>query len=352
AAERLDARVPALVLQRLLERVGLEVGVLLQPARGLHDLERIRRRHQRLAQEPVRVERDRRHQLLELLRRNGRLRRVLALRVLPLGRGLLRRLLRVLRLGGLRLGILRLLVLLRRDRLLRGSERQPQVGDQQGDGVHCWRLPGPPHDSRRQARSGWARGRYCTSPRASGFESRRALAEQHPVHRARLPAIHERFRRMLVRVRAVLRSKVRQVRLEVAGKAQGPCAGPGEGFGIVKAIAYFLMTILAAVAWITLLLAGILVDSQPLRVQLAKLLGDSPLDHLFPTLESLGAVIATYTYTNVILLAMLASYLGSVAATVNIGPDSVAPAADATYPRTSALLRRFLIALALLPGRL
>jgi hypothetical protein len=119
---------------------------------------------------------------------------------------------------------------------------------------------------------------------------------------------------------------------------------------LVKGPWYFLLLGLGTSAWIALLIAGILVDSQPLRANLSALLGGSPLEHWPQTLKTLAAVIATYTYTNVCLLAMAASFLGGLAATVNIGPDSNPEATDNTYPRTSSLLRGFLIALALLAG--
>src|SRR5262245_14074322 len=113
---------------------------------------------------------------------------------------------------------------------------------------------------------------------------------------------------------------------------------------------YFALTCLTTAGWIALLVVGILVDSKPLRANLSVLLADSPLDHWLQTLKTLAAVTATYTYTNICLLAMLASYLGGIAATVNIGPDGGGAAVDRTYPRTSSLLRGFLIYLALLAG--
>ncbi len=70
--QRLDALVPRLVLQRILERRALQPGVLLAPARGLDDLERIRRRHQHLRQQRIGVERDRGQHRVEFLLLEGR----------------------------------------------------------------------------------------------------------------------------------------------------------------------------------------------------------------------------------------------------------------------------------------
>src|SRR5512139_2263341 len=69
--ERLDARVPLLLLERLRQRVALELLVLLHPVVGLHDLQGIGGRHQELGQEVVRVERYRRQQLVQLLLGEG-----------------------------------------------------------------------------------------------------------------------------------------------------------------------------------------------------------------------------------------------------------------------------------------
>ena len=67
--ERLDARIPLLLLHRVLERLTGDLGVLARPARRLDHLQRIGRRHQDLRQQIVRIECDRRHQLLDLCRR-------------------------------------------------------------------------------------------------------------------------------------------------------------------------------------------------------------------------------------------------------------------------------------------
>src|SRR5262249_52847894 len=65
--EALDAVVPALLVDRGLERIALEILVLVDPTGGLHDLERIGRRHEHQGQQRVGVERDRRDERVELL---------------------------------------------------------------------------------------------------------------------------------------------------------------------------------------------------------------------------------------------------------------------------------------------
>ena len=64
--EPLDARVPVLLLERLVERVVLQARVLPAPAVRLDDLERIRRGDQHLHEERIGIERDRRDHLVEL----------------------------------------------------------------------------------------------------------------------------------------------------------------------------------------------------------------------------------------------------------------------------------------------
>jgi hypothetical protein len=64
---RLDADVPGLLLHRLDGGVALDVRIRLDPARGLNDLQRIGRGHQHLRQQRIRIQRDRRHQRLDLL---------------------------------------------------------------------------------------------------------------------------------------------------------------------------------------------------------------------------------------------------------------------------------------------
>ena len=62
----LDAVIPRLFVDRGLQRVALEILVRFEPTLGLHDVERIGRRHQHLGEQRIGVERDRRDQLIEL----------------------------------------------------------------------------------------------------------------------------------------------------------------------------------------------------------------------------------------------------------------------------------------------
>ena len=64
--ERLHAGVPALLVQRRLQLVAGQSLVGARPAIGLHHLERIGRGHQDFGKQGVRIERDRREQLIEL----------------------------------------------------------------------------------------------------------------------------------------------------------------------------------------------------------------------------------------------------------------------------------------------
>jgi hypothetical protein len=64
--ERLHARVPGFLLHRVLEGLAGDLRVCFLPARCEHDLERIRRRHQDLSKQRIRIERDRCEQLLQL----------------------------------------------------------------------------------------------------------------------------------------------------------------------------------------------------------------------------------------------------------------------------------------------
>ena len=65
--QRLDALVPALLVDLGLQRVALERLVRGRPAVRLHHLQRISRRHQNFGEQRIRIERDRRHQRIELL---------------------------------------------------------------------------------------------------------------------------------------------------------------------------------------------------------------------------------------------------------------------------------------------
>src|SRR5437867_128950 len=67
--ERFDAGIPSILFDRPHGFVAFEVGIGSGPTRGLDDLERIRRGHQNLRQQRVRVQRDWRQHLIELLLR-------------------------------------------------------------------------------------------------------------------------------------------------------------------------------------------------------------------------------------------------------------------------------------------
>jgi hypothetical protein len=72
--QRLDAGVPGLLPERRGQLIALEGGVgrLLQPSIGFDDFQRIGRGDQDLTDQRVRIERDRRGQLIELFRRQRR----------------------------------------------------------------------------------------------------------------------------------------------------------------------------------------------------------------------------------------------------------------------------------------
>ena len=67
ARERLDAVVPGLFLDLLLQRIALQGLARFEPAIGLHHFQRIGRRRQYICQQFVGIERNRRNQRLELL---------------------------------------------------------------------------------------------------------------------------------------------------------------------------------------------------------------------------------------------------------------------------------------------
>ena len=82
--QRFDAVVPILFSNCSLQLISLEILVRLQPAFGLDDVNRVSRSHEHFGQQSVRIERNRRHELVKLLRlqqlrlgcrRPGRLRR-------------------------------------------------------------------------------------------------------------------------------------------------------------------------------------------------------------------------------------------------------------------------------------
>jgi len=82
--QRFHADIPRLTLYRLYRRIALEFGILFDPTRGMHDFQRIGRRHQYLRQHRVWIKGDRGHQCLDFLRLEcGSLRLILGGRVDP-----------------------------------------------------------------------------------------------------------------------------------------------------------------------------------------------------------------------------------------------------------------------------
>lgn len=70
--QRLDARVPVLQPGSVHQLSSLEVAVPPEPLVRFHDFQRIRTRRQYLAEQRVGVQRDRRHQVIQLVRREKR----------------------------------------------------------------------------------------------------------------------------------------------------------------------------------------------------------------------------------------------------------------------------------------
>src|SRR5882757_6963011 len=92
-------------------------------------------------------------------------------------------------------------------------------------------------------------------------------------------------------------------------------------------------------SWLSVFLLGTLVNSAPYRDRFAGFTGS--------LLEIVGdgvVVGITYTLTNVGILCLLASLLGSFGASANLGVDGDALGEqDTTAPRVSAVLRGFLV---------
>jgi hypothetical protein len=108
--------------------------------------------------------------------------------------------------------------------------------------------------------------------------------------------------------------------------------------------------------WLALFLTGTLVDSSPHRARFASFEGG------VGAVLGEGALVAvSYTLTNVALLCLLAGILGMLARKANLGADSKPGQAakhdagpdsgeDWTAPGNSAVLRGFLVYLALIAG--
>jgi hypothetical protein len=100
------------------------------------------------------------------------------------------------------------------------------------------------------------------------------------------------------------------------------------------------------VVWTGSFLAGILINSAPYRESISSLSG--PLSAL---LRDALVVATTYTYTNVAILCLLAGLLGTLARRSQLGTDEQRLSGpDTINPRSSAVLRGFLVYLALIAG--
>jgi len=98
--------------------------------------------------------------------------------------------------------------------------------------------------------------------------------------------------------------------------------------------------------WLVTFLFGTLVDSRPYREAFAALAGG-----VGEVVANGLLVLGTYTLTNIAILCLLSSLLGALAARADLNTDDEAEdAADTSSPRNSALLRGFLVYIALLAG--
>ncbi len=100
------------------------------------------------------------------------------------------------------------------------------------------------------------------------------------------------------------------------------------------------------VIWLVTFLFGTLVDSAPYRDQFSALAGG-----LLGIVTSGLLVLGTYTLTNVAILCLISSLLGALGARADLEVDHTPEvASDNSSPRNSALLRGFLVYLALIAG--
>jgi len=100
--------------------------------------------------------------------------------------------------------------------------------------------------------------------------------------------------------------------------------------------------------WMVTFLFGTLVDSRPYREAFAALAGG-----VGGVVGNGLLVLGTYTLTNIAILCLLSSLLGALGARADLNTDTEAEAAaDNSSPRNSALLRGFLVYIALLAGLL
>ena len=105
---------------------------------------------------------------------------------------------------------------------------------------------------------------------------------------------------------------------------------------------------LLAPMWLAVFMAGMLVDSEPFREGFAAFEGG------FVGLLGNGLLVAfTYTLTNVAILCTLAGVLGELGAKAVLGSDEQGgsgKAQDMSSPISSAVLRSFLVYLAVIAG--
>jgi hypothetical protein len=123
-------------------------------------------------------------------------------------------------------------------------------------------------------------------------------------------------------------------------------AGQGQARGFAR-LSLLQKGILAAaiVLWMAVFLAGTLIDSSPFRTHFAAFEGG-----LGGTVLAGAVVGVTYTLTNVGILCLLASLLGCLGSSAGLGTDAESSALDETEPLCSAILRGFLVYLAVIAG--
>ncbi len=108
----------------------------------------------------------------------------------------------------------------------------------------------------------------------------------------------------------------------------------------------FGLLYLALGLWVVIFVAGTLINSLPYRANVAALEGD-----LLQIALNGVIVIATFTYTNVAILCVLAGLLGTLGRQSQLGADAQREEdIDTVNPRSSAVLRGFLVYLGLIAG--
>jgi len=123
--------------------------------------------------------------------------------------------------------------------------------------------------------------------------------------------------------------------------------GPDGGGGGLTRYDLGLLCLLLPL-WMALFLVGTLVASAPYRASFATFEGG-----VAGSLRSGLVVLSAYTLSNVALLCMIASVLGAIGAKARLEPDVPQRREgepDVTSPRTSAILRGFMVYLTLVSG--